>query len=281
MRNLLNFIIRYSTWFVFAIYVLLSCILLSHRDDYHASVLLSSANTVTSSVYRAAASVTGYFNLRSINRSLQESNAALENEVLNLRNEIDEYKAAMSDTSRLNDIRRYDYVLASVINNSTRHPRNYFTINRGTRDGVESGMGVVDHNGIVGIVNVAGPHTARVISILNQTQHFSVKLKDTPYVGSLTWKGGDPGIAYMEELPRHAMYHMGDTVVTSGFSTTFPYGLIVGTIMNRVRTADDNFYVLKIKLASDCKTLSTVRVINDFYKAELDSLSTFDVAPAI
>ena len=258
MRNLLNFIIRYSTWFVFAIYVLLSCILLSHRDDYHASVLLSSANTVTSSVYRAAASVTGYFNLRSINRSLQESNAALENEVLNLRNEIDEYKAAMSDTSRLNDIRRYDYVLASVINNSTRHPRNYFTINRGTRDGVESGMGVVDHNGIVGIVNVAGPHTARVISILNQTQHFSVKLKDTPYVGSL-----------------------GDPVVTSGFSTTFPYGLIVGTIMNRVRTADDNFYVLKIKLASDFKTLSTVRVINDFYKAELDSLSTFDVAPAI
>ena len=116
---------------------------------------------------------------------------------------------------------------------------------------------------------------------MNQTQHFSVKLKDTPYVGSLTWKGGDPGIAYMEELPRHAMYHMGDTVVTSGFSTTFPYGLIVGTIMNRVRTADDNFYVLKIKLASDFKTLSTVRVINDFYKAELDSLSTFDVAPAI
>ena len=225
--------------------------------------------------------MTGYFHLRQINESLQESNAALENEILNLRNRLDEYRAALSDTVHVRDENRYDYILASVINNSTRHPRNYITINRGTLDGVRQGMGVVDHNGIVGIVNVAGPHTARVISILNQTQHFSVKLKDTPYVGSLSWKGDDPGIAYMEEVPRHARYNTGDTVVTSGFSTTFPYGINVGTVMNRVRIADDNFYVLKIRLASDFETLSAVRVINDFYKAELESLSAFDVEPSL
>lgn len=278
MRNLLNFILRYSTWFVFAIYVLLSCIMLAQRDEYHASVILSSANAVTGTVYRGATGVTGYFHLRDINRSLQESNAALENEILNLRSQLAEYQALVSDTAYVRRDQRFDYTLASVINNSTRHPRNYITINRGTLDGVNPGMGVVDHNGIVGIVNVAGPHTARVISILNETQHFSVKLKDTPYVGSLSWKGGDPGIAYMEEVPRHAQFHVGDTVVTSGFSTTFPYGINVGTVMNRVRMTDDNFYILKIRLSSDFKTLSTVRVITDFYKAELDSLSNFDVS---
>ncbi|MDE7509417.1 MAG: rod shape-determining protein MreC, partial [Muribaculaceae bacterium] len=260
-------------------YVLLSCILLSRLDDYHASVLLSSANEVTSAVYRGATGVSGYFYLRDINRNLQESNAALVNEILNLRSQLAEYKALVSDSSYVRQEQRFDYTLASVINNSTRHPRNYITINRGTNDGVRPGMGVVDQNGIVGIVNVAGPHTARVISIINETQHFSVKLKDTPYVGSLSWKGGDPGIAYMEEVPRHAQFHIGDTVVTSGFSTTFPYGINVGTVMNRVRMTDDNFYILKIRLASDFKTLSTVRVITDFYKAELDSLSTFDVGP--
>ncbi len=85
----------------------------------------------------------------------------------------------------------------------------------------------------------------------------------------------------MEEVPRHARYNTGDTVVTSGFSTTFPYGINVGTVMNRVRIADDNFYVLKIRLASDFETLSAVRVINDFYKAELESLSAFDVEPSL
>ena len=277
MRNLLNFLIRYSTWFVFVFYVLLSCVLLARRDDYHASVILTSANEVSGSVYRTAANVNGYFNLREINRSLQESNAALENENLNLRNQLAEYRALVSDTAYIRETKRFDYVLASVINNSTRHPRNYITINRGSIDGILPGMGVVDQNGIVGIVNVSGKHTSRVISILNETQHFSVKLKDTPYVGSLTWKGGDPGIAYMEEVPRHAKFHVGDTVVTSGFSTTFPYGINVGTVLNRIKTSDDNFYILKIRLAGDFKTLSTVRVIRDEYKTELDSLSNFDI----
>ncbi|MDE5842110.1 MAG: rod shape-determining protein MreC [Muribaculaceae bacterium] len=283
MRNLLNFIIRYSTWFVFAFYVLLSCMLLPYRDDYHASVLFSSANEVTGGIYKTVSGVTGYFNLKEINSSLQESNASLENEILNLRNRISEYKAIVEnmdsvDFSRFNShSARFDYILASVINNSTRHPRNYITINRGTADGVNRGMGVVDHNGIVGIVNVAGPHTARVISILNETQHFSVKIKDTPFVGSLSWHGGDPSIAYMEEVPRHAKYQIGDTIVTSGYSTTFPYGINVGTILNRVKTSDDNFYVLKVRLASDFNTLSTVRILKDTYKNELDSLAVYDI----
>ncbi|MBD5176674.1 MAG: rod shape-determining protein MreC [Muribaculaceae bacterium] len=281
MRNLLNFIIRYSTWFVFAIYVLLSCILLSQRDDYHASVMLTSANALTGGVYRTASGISGYFNLKKINQSLQESNANLENENLNLRDRIAQLSTILADldSTALNKIGpdRFEYALASVINNSTRHPQNYFTINSGTLDGVERGMGVVDHNGIVGIVNVAGPHTARVISILNETQHFSVKLKNSPYVGSLSWHGGDPSIAYMEEVPRHAKYNIGDTVVTSGYSTTFPYGIPVGTVMNRVKTSDDNFYILKIRLASDFNTLSTVRVIKDMHKNELDSLATFDI----
>lgn len=281
MRNLFNFIIRYSTWFVFAFYVLLSCILLTKRDDYHASVLLTSANSLTGGVYKGVSMISGYFNLKQINQSLQESNAYLENENLNLRNEIATYKTLLAEndsTDNKNDFKkRFNYILASVINNSTRHPQNYFTINSGYLDGVDRGMGVVDHNGIVGIVNVSGPHTSRVISILNETQHFSVKIKDTPFVGSLSWRGNDPGIAYVEEVPRHAKYSIGDTIVTSGFSTTFPEGLPVGTILNRVRTSDDNFYILKVRLASDFKTLSTVRVIKDVFKNELDSLATFDI----
>ena len=86
--------------------------MLSHRDDYHASVLLSSANAVTGGVYRSARAVTGYFHLRQINESLQESNAALENEILNLRNRLDEYRAALSDTVHVRDENRYDYILA-------------------------------------------------------------------------------------------------------------------------------------------------------------------------
>jgi len=272
MRNLLNFLIRYSTYFLFALYVLLSCILLFSHSNYQQSVYLTSANAVCSSIFKTSASVTGYFNLRQINRELQESNAALQNEVLNLRDMIADYQTEVGDSSNISKEIRFNYRTATVINNSIRHPRNYFTINKGTEDGVGRGMGVMDQNGIVGIVDVVGKHTARLISVLNESQHFSVKLKDTPFVGTLSWRGGDPAVAYMEEVPRHARYSIGDTIVTSGYSSTFPANIPVGTVMARVKSTDDNYFVLKVHLASDFRNLSTVRVIKDELKHELDSL---------
>ena len=272
MRNLLNFLIKYSTWFVFAFYVLISCILLVKTSKDHYSVYLSSANAIGGTIYRTTSEISNYFNLVSVNKSLQESNARLENEVLNLRQLLSQYEVAAQDSSNLEINKRFDYIGASVINNSTRHPRNHFTIDRGSDDGIVPGMGVVDQSGVVGMVDVTGNRTSRVISLLNRNQHFSVKVKDTPYVGSLTWRGDDPTVAYMEEVPRHAKFHIGDTVVTSGFSTTFPEGINIGTVMGKVKTNDDTFLVLKIHLASNFNTLGTVRVIKDALKHELDSI---------
>lgn len=277
MKNLINFILKYAQWFLFTIYVLISLVLLIVNRNYQQSIYLSSANVVTGSVYGAWSSVTGYFHLKTTNESLQQRNALLQNEVLNLQSEVARLKSIVADSISTPTVERFDYIAASVINNNTRHPRNYFTINRGSLDGVKTGMGVVNQNGVVGIVNVTGPHMARVISLLNETQHFSVKLKDTPFVGSLTWKGDDPEVGYVEEIPRHAKYQIGDTVVTSGYSTAFPEGIPVGIIMNRVRSKDDSFFTFKVRLASDFRTINGVRVIKDIYKQEIDSLATFDI----
>ncbi len=279
MRNLIDFLVKYSTAMLFMLLVLLSCILLFTGNTYQQSVYLTSANAFAGSIFEVGQSVTGYFNLRNINQDLQQRNASLENEVLNLKNEIAYLKTIVpldSATEARIPSARFDFVMATVINNSTHRPRNFFTINRGSADGIMPGMGVVDQNGIVGIVNVTGKKSARIISVLNETQRFSVKVKGSNYVGSLSWKEGNPAIAYVEELPRHVKYNVGDTIVTSGYSTTFPEGIPVGFVMGQVHTTDDNFYTLKVHLAADFSQLSTVRVIRDEFKAEMDSLNLFD-----
>lgn len=274
MGSLLNFLVRFSSWFVFLIYVLLSCVLLFGSNDYQRSVYLTSANSLTAGTYETVADVKNYFALKRINEGLVDANAALLNEVLNLKDELATLKAEVGDSTYSP---RFEYVTAKVINNSTRRPNNYITIQRGSDDGVERGMGVVGNEGIVGIVNAVGSRTARVSSVLNEGQHYSVKLKDTPYVGSLIWKSGDPTVAYMTEVARHAKWHRGDSVVTSGYSTTFPEGIPVGVVVARVKGADDNFFTLRVKLASDFDRLGSVRVIKDELKSELDSLESFDL----
>ena len=273
MKNLLDFFVKHSSWFVFTVYVVMSCVLLFRDNPYQQSVYLTSANGVTATVYEAFSAVTSYFNLKDINRDLRERNALLEHELVELRMELDNTRLLLPDTVALPvSLRPFDFVVAHVISNSIAQPNNYITINRGSADGVKPEQGVVDQNGVVGIVNVVGTHSARIISLLNPHMRLSCKMRGSDYFGSLVWDGKDPSTAVLEELPKHMLYDVGDTIVTSGYSAVFPEGLIVGTVQERAHNVNDNFLSLKVKLTTNFSQLSTVRVITNNMADELRAL---------
>ena len=272
MNNLLNFFIKHSAWFIFAIYVILSLVLLFKDNPYQQSVYLTSANSVSAAVYKAFNGVTSYFHLRGINESLQERNAALEMELIELRNQMTDMALLSPDTLRQPALKQYSFVMAHVISNSIAQPNNYITINRGHMDGVAPEMGVIDQNGVVGIVNVVGPHASRVISLLNPHMRLSCKLQRSGFYGSLVWDGKSPRYAVLEELPKHITYHKGDTIVTSGYSAVFPEGIIVGTVEGLARDLSDSFVSLRIKLTTNFSQLSSVRVITNSMKEQIEAL---------
>ena len=274
MRNLINFFIKYSPLFVFLFYVVVSCILLFQFNPYQHHVYLTSANRVSATVYEGVSNVTSYFYLRDINEDLQNRNAQLEMEVVNLKNEVRDYATRLNaDSVPVPEaIENYDFIMANVISNSISKPLNYITINKGSTDGIKPEMGVVDQNGVVGIVNVVGQHSARVISLLNPHLRLSCKVKGSDYFGSLVWDGNDPAEAILEEMPRHVKFKKGDTIVTSGYSSVFPEGIPVGTIEAQKKEYNDNFYSLRITLFTDFGKLSTVRAIKNNLKDELKAL---------
>lgn len=281
MRNLINFLFRYSAWILFIIYTVASCVLLFRNSPYQHHVFLTSANSVVSGVYSASSSVTAYFNLKGINEDLQRRNTDLELEVLNLKRTIDFYREKeYADSVPVDSsLQRYTFITAHVINNTITKSHNYITLNKGTEDGLRPEMGVVDQNGVVGIVNVVGPHSARVISLLNPFLRLSCKVKGHNHVGSLVWQGNDYTYAILEELPRHAEFQNGDTIVTSGYSTVFPEGVPVGVVEEGMKEHDENFYALKVRLFTDFATLSTVRVIRDEMTDEINDLEKNTIQP--
>lgn len=262
MRNIFDFIRRYSTWFVFAFYVLISCIMLFRNNPYQHHVFLTSASTLSSSLYRVSHNVTSYFNLRDINDDLLDRNASLESEVIALRRQVREYRA-LTDTTIVAGMHQFEFVNAPVINNSISRPKNFITIAKGTADGIKPEMGVVGSNGVVGVVNVVGEHNSRVISLLNPDIHLSCKIRSSDFFGSLVWDGVSSDEALLEELPKHGKYNVGDTIVTSGYSAIFPEGVPVGYVKGIERDHDANFATLRVRLVTDFATLSTVRVISN------------------
>lgn len=265
MRNLLNFFLRYSSWFVFLFYALLSCYLLFTRNPYQHHVYLTSANAVASGIYEVTGNVTSYVGLRDINFDLQRRNAALEAEVVMLRTQNKHLRQdILQDSLRsLDSVGRFEFVIASVINNSVIRPYNYITIDKGTADGLAPEMGVMDQNGVVGVTNVVGKHHSRIISLLNPNFRLSCKLRGNSAFGSLVWDGRNPSEALLEELPKQVRFHKGDTIITSGYSAMFPEGIPVGTVIGSTRGEDDNFHTLRIRLLTDFTTLSTVKVISN------------------
>ncbi len=203
MRDLLDFLFKYSKWLLFVIYVVASCVLLFRNNPYQHHIFLTSANTVSATVYGTAENVTSYFHLRDINDDLQAQNARLEAELLELQKKLGRYELEASFDSIMNDTIKlqYDFILADVISNSITRGHNYITIEKGRRDGIKPEMGVVDQNGVVGVVNVVGEHASRIISLLNPKMRLSCKIKGSEYFGSLVWDGKNPEEAVLEECP--------------------------------------------------------------------------------
>lgn len=276
MRNLINFFVRYSAWFVFVFYVVLSCILLFQKNPYQHHVYLTSAGAVTSAVYDVSSNVTGYINLRDINEDLQRRNATLEAEAVALHQQVRQLRQQLlQDSLRgLDTLGRFDFIIASVINNSVIHPYNYITLDKGRADGLKPDMGVMDQNGVVGVVNVVSERHSRVISLLNPNFRLLCKLRGNDAFGSLVWDGKRPSEAILEDLPKQVKFGEGDTIVTSGYSAMFPEGIPVGVIMGATRGKDDNFNTLRIKLLTDFTTLSTVKVISNRDIADIRAVET-------
>ncbi|MBD5213616.1 MAG: rod shape-determining protein MreC [Bacteroidales bacterium] len=271
MRTLLNFLVKHQAWFLFIFYVVISLGLLFNNSPYQRHVYLTSASRVTGSVYRMSNSVTGYFNLRAINDDLQRQNAELSSELLALRDRVDALSLRLyaDSITEVEPARKYDFILAKVINNSISHPHNYITIDKGALDGIHPEMGVIDQNGVIGVVEIVNDRFARIISLLNPDFRLSCKVKGNEVIGSMVWDGKDSRTALVEELPKHTVFAPGDTIVTSGYSAMFPPDIPVATIIERATTNDDNFYTLRVRLLTEFAQLSTVRVI---INSDLDEL---------
>lgn len=265
MRNLLEFLAKYNHWFVFLILEVVSMVLLFQYNSYQGSAWFSSANAVTGKLYEWDANVETFFSLTKANQELTQRNAYLEQEVQKLS---DSLVSVTKDSSIYHRdqfalLRNYRLIPAKVVANSVDKPGNLMTIDKGSADGIHKDMGVISGTGVVGIVYLVAEHYAIVIPVLNTKSNISCMIQNRGYFGYLRWKGGVSDLAYLEEVPRHAHFKLGDYVVTSGYSAVFPPGVRVGRILHVFNSADGLSYRVQLRLSTDFARLRDVCVIED------------------
>lgn len=259
MKSLLKFILRNSNLLLMLLLEVVALMLVVNNNDYPHSRYLSTANKVIAWNYSVADAVTSYFGLRRTNQLLTEENAMLRDELTRLQN-IEE--DSIEHSYRYAHLQQY-YIPARVIQLTTHSAHNYLTINKGERDGIREGMGVICSEGVVGIVRTTSEHFAIVIPTIHTSAGTSVRMRKNRYIASVEWDGKNPRYANLIDVASHIQVEEGDTVVTSGLTPIFPADIPVGIVESSHLGEGDCYYTIRLRLTTNYRQLDYVHVIGN------------------
>jgi len=264
MQKLLRLLIKNHVLLLFLLLEVIAFSLLFNKSFYQRSKFVGFAEQVQGGYYSQVHFWGEYFSLREQNERLAQENTYLRNKL----QAYNDYDAALffgvTDTLYR---QHYYYLSAKVINNSVNKQHNFITLNKGSEMGVEPEMAVISNNGVVGVVSNVSRKFSTVISLLNTDLNISAKFKKNNYFGSLSWDGVNYDRAVLSEIPYHVDVAVGDTIITSGYSTIFPEGELLGTV-KKFEVKDGNFYSIVVDLSTDFKNINFVKVVSNLKKEE-------------
>lgn len=272
MRNLFNILWKYQFFIAFLFLQAISLTLLFQYNKFHKAEVLTGAAQISGSTYLFVNNIQSYLSLKEENEKLR-----LENEHLKNRSKADAYYSLDTSKTYFNDSlfqRQYKFLSARVINSTVGNRNNYITLNHGEFSGVAPEMGIITEKGVAGIIKDVSSHFSVGLSLLHSKTKLSVRLKNSNYFGLVSWDGVNPYALNLDDIPNHVNIQVGDTIVTSGASSIFPYGLLVGTIISFEKVEGEVFYKIKIKPTQDLNSTSSCYIVMNRLKHEQVELET-------
>jgi rod shape-determining protein MreC len=272
MRSLLRYLLKNYAFLLFLLLEVFSFILIFNFNTYQKARYLNSSNKITGTVYNTYNAIGRYFTLASVNRKLARENAMLKSLISDLPYiKITPYSVVMN-VEVTDSV--YRFISARVINNSVDKQNNYITLNKGRKHGIKPEQGVINSDGIVGVITNVSESYSLGFSVLNKRWGASAKLKKSGTFGPLSWDGKDARFANLTGIPFHVELAVGDTVVTSSYSSVFPEGIMIGIIDSLEKPAGENYYKISVKLSVDFRALSYVDVVENLKKDEIKALES-------
>jgi len=267
MYNLFRFIQKHHFVILFLVLEVLCVWLLTLTQNYHRQKRINTTNDIVGSVYETGTHIGDYFRLGKVNRELAEENALLRRALtVTIDTTTGFQQIVNADTV-------YNFIPARVVNATVNRPNNYILIDKGSVDGIETDMGVVSTEGVVGIVVDVSSHYASVMSLLHSSSTISVRFKnDEEQIATLRWENTNHRYGYVDGIPTHLNPQFGDSIVTSSYSHIFPENLMAGTVVELIKSPSGTLNKVKIKYSTNFASLKNVYVIQHTDLQEIDSL---------
>jgi len=134
-------------------------------------------------------------------------------------------------------------------------------INKGRAEGVAVDDGVINPQGMVGRIIESQPHWSKVMLIINQQSNISAQVLPSAEEGII--QGSGMNNLLLKYIPHNAVIDNGAHVYTSGISTVFPKGILIGTIEKVLKKKYDHLQYIEVKPAVNFSNIEKVWVISN------------------
>lgn len=283
MERLIAFFYQNYNLLLFLLLEALALWMLVQFNKKHTRAYAGLTAAVSGNVLEVRASVGAFFQLREQNDILLRENIALRRQLGQERLELQAYRKAQPDTSvkinllpdSLLPADRYVSLPCRVLSNSVQSRLNYIVLDKGKKHGVRREMGLVSASGIAGEIIEVSDRYALAMSLLNTDVNISARIKGKQIIGTIGWDGASTQLAQMRYVPQHYDVQKGDTVITSGFSSIFPEGFLIGRVQDVRKDNPDGFSTIRVRLATDFHRLDYLYLVRMERAPVLDSLLNY------
>ena len=262
MQQIFSYLLKNKNFLIFILLFAIAIGLTIQSHRYHKSKFISAAYSTTGGLYELVNHVNEFINLDEYNTRLLKENSRLRKELSNY-----DFHGAIDDDYEV----PYNYIPAKLIHNSVHKKNNILVINKGSKDGISTDMGVITTNGIIGIIESVGDNYATVLSVLHTKSQINVQLKKTNHIGSLLWDGKSPFTLQIEDITKIAPIRLNDTIVTGGYSI-FPQGINVGKVIKAQLDQTENYFDVEIELFNDMSNIGYVYIVKNESLNEVNEL---------
>ena len=202
--------------------------------------------------------VRDYFNLREKVRILEEENSSLRrdySENINLKIENDALRKLLGAELR----KDFKTKLAKVIGFNESKWQSEIILNVGTSEGILEGMGVINEDGLVGIVVLSASNSCRVKLINDPQSSIGARILSSRKLGMI--EGNQDKKIYLNYIPKGEVVFKGDIVITSEYGEFLPSEILIGRVKRITERTESLYKEIEIEPFADFKKLEYVLVI--------------------
>ena len=212
--------------------------------------------------------ISEYKKLKSVNKdnAVLETSidrvSSIESENIELRRQLDKLKEELNIDYTLVD---YEYLNATVVSRNVGFWYNTITIDKGSYNGVEKDMVVINSKGLIGKIIKTSTFTSdvRLITTSDTNNKISVHISNGDYdlYGLINSYDYNDNYLEVEGISNTKDVRVGDYVYTSGLGGIFPSGILVGTVSEISTDSYDLAKIIKVKPSSDFTDINYVSIL--------------------